>query len=276
MMRKLLFVLYVILAGIAAKAQKEFRGTIVYTLHASKEEKKDAEAVIQFGARKIKVHFKEPGDPGDEKKLLIDLDSGKSYNINYTEKVYTETTLRVRKKAEPALPRTIAGYSTTPVPETESSGLNELMGGFVSFSSILIETGDSLYYPVPEQYANSRELLMIKNNHIVLGMTVALKISAYLKKEGDDDPNDNITAMATSVNTDAIPDSEFRIPEGFSKEAAIVGINPAIDSTMVDSVAVTSAMDTAIPVKAKKKPAKKTVPKKKPNVVKAKASMRKP
>ncbi len=270
-MQKIVLACCAILFTIAGQSQTPFTGMISYTLHTSERQEEDAVANVWLGPGKIKMVLKETADAAYDKRLLVDLETGKVYNINYTAKTYTETALKAIEKRQFPAPRIIAGYHTTPSPEETDSPLNQLFGGILSTGSIVVETADSLYYPVPQQYTGCRELLMVKNNHIVLGMTVTLNMGAYADSKVDEAVT-VISAVATAVNTDPIPAAEFTIPDGFTKEI------PETVQAIADSAMVMPMSDTAMAIPAPRKITKKKTAKpatKKKTVVKA-GTLRKP
>ena len=196
-----------------AYAQQPFQGTIVYRLKASSE-KKEAELTAMFGVNKIKIKMKEK-DEYDKKYVIIDLDSGKVFNLDIEEKDYKVTRLST-DAIEPASPKVIAGYNTTPV-QSASSGpigmLRQLVGG-----SMTLYTANDLIFPVDPKYGSSSDLIIINNHKIVLGATIVVR-SPFISGDEESDTSAKmiITAEAIKIDKTPIPKEEFLIPQDYVK-----------------------------------------------------------
>jgi hypothetical protein len=86
-MRSLILMLVTLCITSAAIAQKDFRGEIIYKLHASGDNKPDAELKVLFGNNKLKLQFKEKETYEDD-ALVVLLDSGATYTVKPSDKTY--------------------------------------------------------------------------------------------------------------------------------------------------------------------------------------------
>jgi hypothetical protein len=271
-MKQLLFVLAAVITANGVQAQKNFEGKVVYLLEADKEEKKP-ELTVFFSAGKVKLVFKEGEEP-DNKYVLVVPDSGKIYTINTSTKEYKQKKLAVTEPEGAYTPqkKTIAGHATTSVKGNES-GLGGLLGGFISLKNTVFNVADSLVFMVPAKYANNAELLMLNNNHIVLGaeMSMASPLMDAMDGEGDNESGKGgmpkkITVTATEVTPMSFTADEFAIPAGYTLEVRQpYGMGMSVDSAIAAPDTSMMAYDTVIstrPVKkSAKKPAKKPVKK---------------
>src|ERR1051325_841939 len=124
-------------------AQKQFEGTISYTLH-SNEEKKDAELLVSFGKNGIKLKFREKENFDDE-VILVNLDSGKVYTVNVAEKTYRAKKLMVEQKEDMPADKMIAGYKTKAIDISGGSALGAI-GGMLGGGKFVVFAADSLLY----------------------------------------------------------------------------------------------------------------------------------
>jgi hypothetical protein len=240
-------------------AQKKFEGSVTYRLHATMGEKPDAELKVLFGARKLKVMFKER-DEYDKEALVINLDSASVYNVNFEEKKFRKNTLTLTALAQKPEKKLINGYSTTPL-RPENTGLSGLLGGMLGTSNVVFYLADSLYYYIPGAFVGNKELLMVQQNRIVLGADIQI-ISPFsdLADSSAKKPN-IITVEAIEIKPLIMDENEFLIPVDFVNRNDIPDVLPtdtmaiAVDSTVavVDTVAVPPKR-----IVKKKKPVKST------------------
>jgi hypothetical protein len=264
-MKQLLFVLALLLGAGSTYAQKNFEGKIIYLLEADKEEKKP-QLTVFFSAGKVKLVFKEGEDP-DNKYVVVVPDSGKVFTINTSTKEYKQKKLNVAEPAGTYTPqkKTIAGYATTSAKGNES-GLDGLLGGFISLKNTVFSVADSLVFIIPAKYANNPELLMINNNHIVLGAEMTMA-SAFMEGEADNESEKDgkakkITATAIEVTPMTFTADEFAIPAGYTLEVRKPYETSMSDSTMsMMDTAIAVMVDSAAVYVPAKKPAKKPVKK---------------
>src|SRR5690348_11780191 len=92
-MRPLLVMLFTLCIASSAIAQKDFRGQIIYKLHASGDNKPDAELKVLFGNNKLKLQFKEKETYEDD-ALVVMLDSGATYTVKPLDKTYKKKALK--------------------------------------------------------------------------------------------------------------------------------------------------------------------------------------
>ncbi|MGZ5190648.1 MAG: hypothetical protein ACXWCZ_06475 [Flavisolibacter sp.] len=265
-----------------AIAQQPFQGTIVYSLKASSE-KKEAELTAMFGVNKIKIKMKEK-DEYDKKYVIIDLDSGKVFNIDTEEKDYKVTKLSTEITESPS-PKVIAGYNTFPV-QSNSSGpfglIRQLMGG-----SITLYTSNDLIFPIDPKYSSNSDLIIVNNNKIVLGATIHVK-SPFMTEDEDSDTAKKmvITAEAIRIDKTPIPKEEFLIPQDYVKRKKFDfnlsdSISMNVDTTLMLDTTVMSESDVIIDsvaaptIKPTTKPKTKPTPSKKPVTKKGEATQRK-
>lgn len=233
------------------QAQQRFQGSIVYSLHTPNE-KNDAELLIQFGPNKIKVKFKEKEDY-DKTSLLIDLDSGKFYTLNADSKTYQSKKLSENLPAPAATTKKIAGYNTSSV-TISNSGFSGIFG--TAGTTILFSAPD-LYYPTPEKYIGIPELIMIQNNHVVLGAEIKMSYPGMGEELPDSVlKNMKATVEATKVSSQSIDVAEFSVPAGFTQQSR--NYYPMMDSVDVsmDSVAVADTTPPLITTPRAKQEAK--------------------
>lgn len=230
-------------------AQQIFQGSIVYNLHTPKE-KEDAELTIQYGPNKIKVKFKEKEDY-DETYLLMNLDSGIFYTINTETKTFQVKKLVEITTQEVALnSKSIAGYATNPVNVTGSG-----VGGLFGFSgTTILYTAADLYFPVPKKYSSAPQLIMVQDNHIVLGADINMLMPGMAEEMPDSlKMQMKVTAEAKKVTPQQWDAAEFTIPADFTQVSE--NYFPMSDDT-TDVIADTTMMmvDTlAVPPPVKKK-----------------------
>ena len=154
-----------------AVAQQSFEGTIKYAFRVPKE-KDTIQMSIDFTPNAIKVNMIEPGrERRNNNYLLINLDSGKAYTVNYNRKSFTSHRLIERKPVSEVPPmKTIAGYTAVGELYNEA-GINSIFGSLLSNKTIFY-TAEKLTYSVPEKYNGNFELMMIQKDKIVLGAEI--------------------------------------------------------------------------------------------------------
>ncbi len=263
-MKQLLFVFAVLLGATSTYSQKNFEGKVVYLLEADKDEKKP-ELTVLFSPGKIKLTFKENEQP-DEKYVLVLLDSGKVYTINTANKQYKQKKLQVAEAAGYYTPvkKSISGHATTSAKQVQS-GPGGMLGGFVSFKNMVFDVADSLVFEVPAKYLINPELMMISNNHIVLGAQMSMG-SPFAEAEVDDENEQEKMVKKILVNAIAVTPmsfaaDEFAIPAGYELEIRKSYEMPMVDSAVSMYDTTMMAVDTAARYVPAKKPAKKPVKK---------------
>lgn len=253
----------------SVRAQQPFQGTIVYVLHTP-QEKTDPELTILYGPNKIKVKFKEKEDY-DKTYLLIDLDSGKFYTINTDTKTFQVKKLTEAGSTETvATSKTIAGYKTNPVNVTSSG-----FGGLVGFSgTTVLYAASDLYYPIPKKHAGIPQLVMINDNHIVLGAEIKLGLPGMNEEVPDSISQQmNVTVEAKKVEPQALDLVEFSIPLDFTRQSnnyysmtdtAYITTDSTMmyDTTMMADTVAVPTPKTKTPAKTKSPTPKKTTPSK--------------
>ena len=272
---KYIFSIIFILLIQTGYGQQPFQGTIVYSLKASTE-KKNAELTAMFGINKIKIKMKEK-DEYDKKYVIIDLDSGKVFNLDSEEKDFKVILLKTASN-EPVSPKIIAGYNTTPV-QTSSSGPFGLISQLID-GSITLYTSNDLVFPIDPKYANNSDLIIVHNNKIVLGATIHVK-SPFQMEDEESDTSQKMIIIAEAIRIDKtpLPKEEFLIPADYVKRkkidfsmsdsmSMIIDSTGVLDTTMIiesndiiDSVAAPTKKPITKP-KTKPTPSKKTVTKK--------------
>lgn len=257
-MKKIVILFISLISGVLVQAQKSFQGEITYKLHASAEDKGDAELKVLFGLNKLKLRFKEK-EEYEKDELIVLFDSAVTYIVNADNKTFKKKLLHIN---QPVLQRikkkSILGYSTTSfVPE--SNGLGNLLGGLMSASNTVFYLSDSLYYSVPDILQGNIELVMIQKNSIVLGADVQMSETLYGASEEKVRNKNLVTAEAIAINAMAVNDSEFLIPADYVDIKKYEEVTDALDSAavMIDSVAPVAPAKKA----TAKKPVKSSKPK---------------
>lgn len=221
---------FVLLLG-SVQAQQVFQGSIVYTIKAP-QEKGDAELLILYGPNKIKLKFKDKEDY-DKTYLIVDLDSSKFYTVNAESKTFESKKLAEITTEPTATPRTIAGYNTMPV-NINSSGLGGVLG-FAGSSTFF--AAPDLYFPIPKKHAGIPELIMIQNNHIVLGAEIKMGFPGMGSEQMPDSVADKmkVSISATKVTPQSIDIAEFTIPNDFTLQQKNMFGNTIIDTVYADT-----------------------------------------
>lgn len=272
-MKRLLFVLLAALPG-AMYAQQPFQGTITYNLHASMD-KNDAELKLTFAPNKIKVQILEKSDH-EKTYMVIDLDSGKVFTFFPETKQYFGKKLHELKTEEvKSLPKTIAGYATLPVDKTETgsgSFLSGLLAGTTTF-----HVANDLLFPIPQKYSGAPELMMIHNNHIVLGADILGSPRFAMGDESDSASQVVITIEARKIERSTPDLAEFLIPAGFEKQSfnwmgmATDTATVIVDTVFADEFDLADTLAVTPPVKKKTQQDSKSVSPKKTTPVKGEA-----
>jgi hypothetical protein len=263
-MKQLIFVLMATIATLGAKSQKDFEGKVVYLMEADKDEKKP-ELTVCFAPGKLKISFKEGIEP-DQTYLLVWIDSGKIINVNTSTRQYKTRKLNVLDPT-PFTPekKTIAGHPTTSA-KNENNSPTGALGGLITLQDMILDVSDDMQYTIPNNLVNNPELLMVRNNRIVLGATMRMG-SAFASAMSDNDDESiikKITATAISVMPMRFTADEFTLPEGFIPQPKYE--KGSMDSVIYDT-AISVMADSIVfappsPKKPTKKPAKKPASKK--------------
>lgn len=239
-----------------AYAQQIFQGEIVYQLHTP-QDKNDAELTIQYGPNKIKVKFKEKEDY-DETYLMLDLDSGLFYTINTESKTFQVKKLAETNAQEPVLnSKSIAGYITNPV-NVSGSGFSGIFG----FSGpTILYTAPELYFPIPKKHAGAPQLIMIQNNHIVLGAEISMAMPGISPDVPDSVLSQmKVTAEAKKVTSQQWDIAEFSIPKDFTSYN--MQDWPTVDSVVMDSIGTIDSLPEPPPPSPPAKKKTNNTPKK--------------
>lgn len=246
-MKKIIAALLGILTCSALTAQKNFEGEITYKLHASGEDKPDAELKILFGTNALKLRFKERENyEGNE--LLVLFDSAAQYTLNPDNRTYKKKALVLKQAVTFSPAKTIAGYSTTGVPQ-EGNSLGQLLGSFMMMGNSVFYVADTLFYHIPQKFGPNPVLSAIQQNKIVLGAEIMMQSGFY--ETGDTARYKTIiTADAIEVKPMHFDDTVFVIPSGYTDSKYT-----ETEIRMADSAAV--AVDTAVIPKPVKKGVKK-------------------
>jgi hypothetical protein len=257
---KLFFALVFVLLLNGLHAQQVFQGSIVYTVKTP-EEKQNVELLILYGPNKIKLKFKEKEDY-DKTYLIVDLDSSKFYTVNADSKTFQSKQLAEITTEQTAAPKIIAGFNTIPV-NVGGSGFSGILG--FAGSSTFFEAPD-LYFPIPKKHAGIPELIMIQNNHIVLGAEIRMGIPGMVSNQMPDSVADKmkVSIQATKITPQNIDIAEFNVPYDFTLQSknyfSMTDTAYAVDSTeltttdsMFDdsTTVITETLEVPPPVKKK-------------------------
>lgn len=199
----------------------------------------------------------------EEERTLILIDSAKSYILDMKNKSYRVKKLRTIKQVT-ANKEKIAGYMATPLPG--GMGNSNLMLG----ANATLWFADSLFFKVPAKYEGNDELLMVKNNHILLKAVINLgDYGAWREDMMDEDTEDeshneqvNIAMIeAVEVAPGKVNLADFTIPNDFVKwnYPVIVPdtvITEEMDTTMIMVDTTAMAPDTKSAKQKEEVPAK--------------------
>lgn len=266
-MKRLLF-FFLLLSGLTSQAQRDFEGWIFYKTspedhtYIDRLEKNGDSMDIQIGFTERKILIRNNTKSRHE-DLLILLDSAKSYNLDHKNKIYSSRKLKVVTPLAPATVINIAGYRCTPI---RSDGPGTGWGGPLHTT---IWTADSLYFHIPEKFRANEELLMVRNNHIMLRAEISLKYEDfYMGSETDavvEENNKVITILATSIIPGNIQPNDFTIPADYTLDIPDV----RVDTFAIRDTEFVPAPVQPAPKKAPatpKKPASKGKPATKPPI----------
>jgi hypothetical protein len=195
-------------------AQQSFQGSIVYKYHLPNLS--DApEMLVIYGSNKIKVKYKHT-NTWENNYFLIDLDSGKLFTVDPETKTFFSKQLLDTGTKQTSTTKTIAGYKTNSVKLKHSSSSN-IFGLFSSGNAVLFAAAD-LFYQVPQKYKGIPELMMIQNDHIVLGAEQTTE-SPIMDEEIPDSlvKQTLISIQAIKIDSQAVGIAEFLIPSNFKK-----------------------------------------------------------
>ena len=246
--------------------QQIFQGSIVYKYHFPEID--DApEIMVVYGPNKLKIRFKEK-DEWDKTFFLIDLDSGKSSTVIPETKTFLSRKLVDTTSIQSFTGKTIAGYKTNSS-MLQHSNMSNVISSWSS-GSIVLFTAPDLFYPVPGRYKDIPELIMIQNNHIVLGAQQT-KESARLEDTIDDRAGQRKVTRLEAIRIDhqQLDMAEFSIPSDFKKISADDLKDTLIH--VVDTVYSVEATEIPPPPPAKKKTDSNSIPPKKAKAIKTEA-----
>lgn len=267
MKRILLFSL--LLSCLAGQAQTDFEGWIYYKTSPEKNvyidrlESSGDSTDIQIGFTNRKILIRNNTKSRHE-DLLIILDSAKSYNLDHKNKTYSSRKLKVINTITPATIMNIAGYRCTPI---QNNGAEFGWGGPLRTT---IWTADSLFFNIPENLKANEELLMVRNNNIMLRAEITINNDQghMIENEADsidEKNNEVITIQATSIIPGNIQINDFLIPVDYSYEKPYV----MADTVSIPDTAFIPDPPPPAPKKAPaapKKPATKGKPTTKPPI----------
>ena len=268
-----------LMIAVFCAAQPVFEGTITYVV--KERGQTQATLTVYFGKKAIRATFADEKGM-DKEQLLYLVDSNMIAQINMVDKTY-----RPKYYPAPQLPDAqtlvISGHPAKAVAAYGVRGNSGFLSGAMYY------VADDLFYPVPPHMALADELIMISNNHVVLGFTMSdqpgYKMTSFDSAFNDADFRGAI-AKAVKIET-AVPDASIftigaeyaRLPshDEMSEVYADDSITTVIDSVAYDPVVVEEEPVVATPpkvVKPAKKPTK--APSKKPAAKKVPAPARKP
>jgi len=267
-MKRLLF-FFLLLSGLTSQAQRDFEGWIFYKTspedhtYIDRLEKNGDSMDIQIGFTERKILIRNNTKSRHE-DLLILLDSAKSYNLDHKNKTYSIRKLKVVNPFSPATVMNIAGYRCTPI---QSNGPES---GWGSSLQTTIWTADSLYFHIPEKFKANEELLMVRNDHIMLRAEISLDYNEDYSRQRDVDSVDEknnkvITIQATSIIPGNIKPDDFLIPAEYTFDNLEVRVDTVVswDTAYIpDPPAPAPKKAPATP----KKPASKAKPTTKPPI----------
>ncbi|MFL5808962.1 MAG: hypothetical protein ACJ749_05530, partial [Flavisolibacter sp.] len=238
-------------------AQQPFQGRVVYTVRVANE-KEVPEFTVLYSPNKIKIKFKEKQEY-EKEYLLIDLDSGKLFTVNTGTKTFHSKNLTQVNTKEAPVTKTIAGYQTSSV-TLKNPGTGNLFGGLSSGTTVLFAAPD-LYFPVPEKYGDIPELILIQNNHIVLGAELKIANGEMAEDMPDSlQQQMKIDIEATGVYPEVFNIAEFSIPADFTKQTHWMGSDTV--AVAMDTVSMEEWPPVPPPPPKKKTGSKPTTPKK--------------
>lgn len=249
MKRTITVIACLIIVG-AALAQKNFEGEITYKLHATAEDKPDAELKILFGPKAMKLRFKEKEDY-DKNELLVLFDSAAQYTLNTENKTYKKRILTLRSEPSFIKNKNIAGYSTTGI-INERNSISQLASEFMTMGNSIFYLADTLYYTIHSYFGPDPVLSAIQNNKIVLGAEIMMQTGTYEMTDASKNKN-IITAEAIEVKPMHFADNMFSLPADYTSNINSTYEEPVADSAMavMDTVAAPKPIKKSV-----KKPAK--------------------
>jgi hypothetical protein len=253
---KQLFFVASLLLSFHLYAQKQFEGSVHYTIQSFEEIKDDNEnkneptkLIIYFMPNRMKI----VADEKDE--VLVFLDSAKVYTLDKNDKDYRIKKMVKRKPIDLKSKETIAGYAATPARQTGSR-----LGTFGS--SVQLWLADELFFTIPIELADNEEMLMVQEGKIMLKAEIGMPY--YEAREDDKDEESMAKVLATITATEVKPGpidpSIFTIPADYKEEnndwaadTAVVAMDTSV--WVPDTVAVKKATPKPAPVKKKPTPA---------------------
>ena len=202
-------------------AQTPFEGKIEYNVSVPE---KDGNGImlIYFSKPGIRLEFIESNRPLKlQETVIINLDSGKIFTLNTSEKEYTESLLKKKHSSLLPLNKTIAGFNTAPVTVEFPAARGSL---YSIFSDPVLYPANDLYYVVPEMYKQNPELMMVYKGRIVLGgeffMPEYPDNQWNLNKTIDNaQQRKNVfTVFANKATAEPLAPSLFVVPADYTKE----------------------------------------------------------
>jgi hypothetical protein len=250
---KKIFVAAALLFSVNLFAQKDFEGTIHYTIE-SLENNEDVEGEKKNEPTKLVIYFmpnrmKIVADDKDE--VLVFLDSAKVYVLDKNDKEYRIKKMLKRKPVNYTMKETIAGYSASPTRQTGSR-----LGVFGS--NVQLWLADEILYTIPEELADNEEMLMVQQGKIMLKAEIGMP---YYETRDDNTDAESVaktlaTITATEVKPGPIDSSIFTIPADYKEESDEWADVVKVDTPawVPDTVLVENKAPKPTPIKKKPTP----------------------
>ncbi len=265
----LLFLFYLMFTA-SVNAQTGFEGYIRYKASPPESpilhEKEDdpVEIKIFFTVGKLLIRTNKNGEENEE-HILVLIDSAKVYRIDRREKNYRVKKLSGNQQLLKAEKEIIAGYTATPF-QINNGNMSQLAG-----ANATLWYADNLFFYVPEKYEGNEEMMMVKNNRILLKALIKMDdYSSRYETDGEETERTGeenvVTLTAIEVVPGKIDPSLFMIPSAFTR--AISAEPFMTDTAMIYMDTVARLMTDTVAAKAEalkapeapaKKPAKKPV-----------------
>lgn len=209
-MKTLIPVLFFLLAGQHASAQKNFEGAISYTVTIDDINAPWFSFKAYFKKNKIFIQtfYNKDSLVIPQSANLIDLDSGYSYEIETSENKITQDTIIkndyriITPRFSPDSARVILRHQCTYVRYDSVHPVMETAG------DMHLWFADSLYFSIPGKYMPYIPYLVISN-----GTNICLRssYSTYLTRNG----LAQLTTMAEKIEEMQLPDSLFALPKNY-------------------------------------------------------------
>ncbi len=233
---KILLFFFCTMSTINSISQQPFEGTIVYRIYKySVDNTPPAELTAMFGKNAIRVSLKENNIVNKE-DVLIRIDSARLYYFNREEHTFKTKPLSFSKDMNDIGKKTFAGYTTHPF-EIGPGGLSGIAGLMFGGGSSILHISDDLYYPVPDKYSNTMELIMVNHNKIVLGVDFKLDLyKSALKEHLDTSDSNKVSVAAISITPGKFSEADFSVPPGFIEEQVADSSSGTLYSPVQDSI----------------------------------------